>query len=135
MLCYDSFIHYDYKKLDDIQVQEIPMKSFVYSHGRYKLVSWFSQQQQRRQRRSSILINSPTAIPSSAIDSDNINDNESSILTQDELAAVFCDDPHDGQKRQAFLQLACYIDLDSQISVKFYFIISVFFSRLLILFY
>ena len=103
------------------------MKSFVYSHGRYKLVSCFIQQQQRRQQRSSILINSPTAIPSNAINSNDKDDNESSILTQDELAAVFCDDPHDGQKRQAFLQLACYIDLDSQISVRFYyFIISIF---------
>ncbi|KAI7850915.1 DNA mismatch repair protein MutS [Circinella umbellata] len=100
---------------DNIQIQEISMKSFIYSHGRYKLVSWFIQQQHQHQQ-PSIYINS-----SLTKTSQDMNDNKTTMLTEEEeeeeLAAVFCDDPHDGQKRQAFLQLACYIDLDSQISV------------------
>ncbi|KAI9259590.1 DNA mismatch repair protein MutS [Phascolomyces articulosus] len=101
----------------DIQIQQISMKSFAYLHGRYRLVSWLVQQREGRQQKSY----SPSEqqhrpqepmVLSSPLTNEDTAEGDELMAT-----AIFCEDPYDGQRRQAHLQLSCFVDLDSQISV------------------
>ncbi|KAI9494539.1 DNA mismatch repair protein MutS [Zychaea mexicana] len=100
---------------NDIQTQLLPAKTFACAHGRYSLVSWFiqqreSHQQQQKQQAKSRYQESATV---GSMEASSSAEGASLPMATD----VYCDDPHDGQRRQAYLQLSCYVDLDSQVSV------------------
>ena len=84
---------------DGVQVDMLPVKAFQYQHGRYTLLSWYIRQRQTSQSHDMQL---------------SVRSGESHVATD-----VYCEDPHDGQRRQAYLELSCYVSLDSEASVTY----------------
>ncbi|KAI8150273.1 DNA mismatch repair protein MutS [Fennellomyces sp. T-0311] len=80
-----------------VQVDMLPVKAFQYQHGRYTLLSWYIRQRENGRTH----------------DAAQSTHSRETYLASD----VYCEDPHDGQRRQAYLEMSCYVNLDSEVSV------------------
>lgn len=92
--------------LGPVQIETMSGKAFAYEAGKAALVNWHIQR-----RNTSASCSKDFATSSIDIDSE---DKKSHYLP----ARLYCEDPLDGRRRQAYLELSSTVSFDSKIAVS-----------------
>lgn len=110
LLCIDASwtvigrVFYLDERLEPARIETMPRKAFAYEAGKANLTTWHIQNS------SSILRQSFTA--------SSYTDTTSNMQLDNLPSRMYCEDPLDGRRRQAYLELSCMVLFDNLISVS-----------------